>query len=418
MSRFLPTFAPRLPGLLLAFCAAYLALLLTNNLVWVRSVTFALMACTALLLILNRRREMATRATDVGVPLLFIILWFLWATASLRWTIEPRFSVREWETEVQYAAYLFTAFFIVVRDDRGMKVLATALLAAFGVLATLAIAFTWSGAFDLTLWHHDAGFWSTHLVLVAPVLFALFAKPAGARTSRRNMLLFVVLLTLLLVNARLTDNRMVWVALAAAYGTAAVVAALRWRSAFGRSPWRWMAPLAALFVVLAFALADAARERAESKYAPQTSVAQTLQNDPRFALWEVTVDKIRAQPWLGHGFGRGILRHVLPEQLHDPMLSHPHNTFVGQWLQLGAVGLAIFAGVMLSLAWRYARFVRSRDDILALVGVIGLALLAGFMVKNLTDDFFYRSNGKLFWALSALLLAYGSLREKRLETRG
>jgi hypothetical protein len=141
--------------------------------------------------------------------------------------------VREWETDVQYAAYIFTAFFVVVRDGRGMRILATALLASFATLAALAIAMALLGRLDLHFWHHDAGFWSTHLVLVAPVLFALFAKPAGARTTRRSMLLFVGLLALLLVNARLTDNRMVWVALAASYGTAALVAVLRCSSCWG-----------------------------------------------------------------------------------------------------------------------------------------------------------------------------------------
>lgn len=415
MTRFLPTFAPRLPQALLWLCAVYIALLLTNNHVWVRSVTFALMSCTALLLVLNRRPDAAAWAAEAGVPLLAIVLWFLWSTASLRWTIEPRFSVREWETEVQYAFLIFASFFLGARSDRAVRIMASAYLGAFAVLALLAIAITaWTGTFDATLWHHDYGFWSTHLVLVAPVLFALFAKPQGARTSRRSMLLFIALLALLLVNARLTDNRMVWVALAAAFGTAAAVAALRWRSAFGRSPWRWMMPLAALFVVLGFALADAARERAESRYPRHTTVTETLKQDPRIALWESTVEKIRAEPWLGYGFGRGILRQVLPVELHDRTLTHPHNTFVSQWLQTGAVGLAIFAGVLVALAWRYIRYVRARnDDTLALMGVIGLALLVGFMVKNLTDDFFYRSNAKVFWALTAILLAYGSLRERQ-----
>jgi O-antigen ligase len=419
INRFLPTFAPRLPATLTGLCAAYLAMLLTNNLVWVRSVTFALMAATALLLILNRRQEAAARAKAVGVPLLLVILWFLWSTAALRWTIEPKFSVREWETEVQYAALVFMSFFVGARGDQAVRTIVTAFLGSFAALSALAIAL-WlrGGGIDFTLWHHDQGFWSTHLVLVAPVLLALFARPPGTRVPRRNLLLFGVLLALLLVNARLTDNRMVWLALAASFGTAATVAALRWRSALRRARWRWMLPLVALFVVLGFALADTANEKAESRYPRNTTVAQTLQHDPRLALWEVMATKIRAEPWLGYGLGRGILRQTLPVELHDPLLTHPHNSFVSQWLQTGAIGLAIFTGMLAALAWRYVRYVRSRDDILALMGVIGLALMAGFVVKNLTDDFFYRSNAKVFWALTAVLLAYGAWRNERPEAGG
>ena len=53
---------------------------------------------------------------------------------------------------------------------------------------------------------------------------------------------------------------------------------------------------------------------------------------------------------------------------------------------------------------RYLRFVRSRDDTLAFVGVAGLALLAGFIAKDVTDDFLFRSNAKELWATTAMLL--------------
>ena len=60
---------------------------------------------------------------------------------------------------------------------------------------------------------------------------------------------------------------------------------------------------------------------------------------------------------------------------------------------------------------------RARDDALALIGLIGLALLVGFLVKNLTDDFLVRSNAKEFWALCAMLLGYGVRLERALGAR-
>jgi len=48
---------------------------------------------------------------------------------------------------------------------------------------------------------------------------------------------------------------------------------------------------------------------------------------------------------------------------------------------------------------------------------VGVALIAGFAVKNLTDDFLFRSNAKEFWALSAMLLGYGVRREIALRAR-
>ncbi len=45
---------------------------------------------------------------------------------------------------------------------------------------------------------------------------------------------------------------------------------------------------------------------------------------------------------------------------------------------------------------------------LAFLGVVGLSLLTGFVVKNLTDDFLFRSNAKEFWALIAMLTGLGT----------
>jgi hypothetical protein len=87
-------------------------------------------------------------------------------------------------------------------------------------------------------------------------------------------------------------------------------------------------------------------------------------------------------------------------------------------LQTGLVGMAAFIAFLAALAARYVRFVRSRDDSLAFVGVVGLALLAGFVAKDLTDDFLFRSNAKELWAMSSFLLGYGMRRERALIAAG
>ena len=48
---------------------------------------------------------------------------------------------------------------------------------------------------------------------------------------------------------------------------------------------------------------------------------------------------------------------------------------------------------------------------------VGLAMLVGFLVKNLTDDFLIRSNAKEFWALCAMLLGYGARLERAIGVR-
>jgi hypothetical protein len=50
--------------------------------------------------------------------------------------------------------------------------------------------------------------------------------------------------------------------------------------------------------------------------------------------------------------------------------------------------------------------------VLAAIGLTGLAMLAMFVTKNLTDDFMVRPTSKEFWALNALLIGYGIRRAK------
>jgi len=204
----------------------------------------------------------------------------------------------------------------------------------------------------------------------------------------------------------------VWVALATAFATASVLAALRWHVALRRAPVRWLAPLIALLVVLALLFGQTVRDKAAAHFPPQTTIAQTFAQDPRLQLWDRTLTLIGERPWIGYGFGKSILAEELKSESRDPLLSHAHNVFMSQWLQTGAIGLAVFVALLAALVARYARFVRSPDDAVALLGVIGITLVAGFVVKNLTDDFLIRATGKEFWVLNAALLGFGVRRER------
>ncbi len=147
--------------------------------------------------------------------------------------------------------------------------------------------------------------------------------------------------------------------------------------ALRRAPVRWLAPLIALLVVLALLFgADGARQGGGA-FPAADDVAQTFAQDPRLQLWDRTLTLIGERPWIGYGFGKSILAEELKSESRDPLLSHAHNVFMSQWLQTGAIGLAVFVALLAALVARYVRFVRSPDDAVALLGVIGIALVAG-----------------------------------------
>ena len=67
-----------------------------------------------------------------------------------------------------------------------------------------------------------------------------------------------------------------------------------------------------------------------------------------------------------------------------------------------------------ALAAYHWRLVRAGDEVLSRLGTIGLMVLAGFVVRNLTDDFFLRANAKLVFAVQGVLLGAAALRRRRL----
>jgi len=402
---------------LLAFAAAYLFLLPTNSVRIAHSLAFAGAGICAVAAFIVAWRHRITRIPLAGPSILVpLVAWAAWSFASLAWSVDPRYSLGQFEREIRDSLLVMLIFYVVARDARSVRVLIGAALAGFACFALLAIGTElFTGTWDAGRWHNGVGPWSTWVVLIAPFIFALIAPPpAGFGGGKRMVAVGLALLALLIVTARMTDNRVVWIALATVFGTASLAAAARWPQTLTRTPLRWIAPVAVMLVVLALAFADVLEERAETG-ATAGSVTASIERDPRIVLWEHISERIRERPLIGYGFGRRILAESMTREMGDPMLAHAHNVFASQWLQTGLVGMLAFVAFIGALAFRYARFVRSRDDTLAFVGVAGLALIAGFVAKNLTDDFLFRSNAKELWAMTAFLLGYGMRRERILE---
>jgi O-antigen ligase len=400
---------------LAGFTAVYLFLLPTNHGTYLRSVAFGGSLLFVVFTLGWSLRERGRRP-EARIPLppwsitLTAAAWFAWSAASYFWSVKPQYTAGQLAREVAENVLLIIAFFIASCDIVTLRRYAATVLASFVIMATLAIGYALSpGGWDPAQKHNGVGPYSTYVVLTAPLLLTLIAPtPVGLRRRGPALALGAALLALLVASARLTDNRMVWIALAAVFATAAIASAARWPQTLMRSPWRWLAPVAALLLILGFAFADAAKERATSVYPPNTSVEATIKADPRIRLWHQLSERIGDRAWQGYGFGRRIQAEEIASEMADLQLTHAHNLFASQWLQTGAVGLALFVAMLGAIAATFVRYVRARDDVLAFVGVVGLSLMMGFVVKNLTDDFLFRSNAKEFWAMIAILVGLGT----------
>jgi O-antigen ligase len=336
--------------------------------------------------------------------------------ASLAWSVDRDLTLRELRAESFYGLLAFSVFFMLATDARRWP---RWWLAIFAGTALAFGAKLLQEGLGIPLWRHPpdggVGPFSTHLVLVAPLLVALACPPPWG--VRRSPMLLALALAALMLAAWVTreswhtPNRIVWPALAAVF----LAAAFAGRKAAGfelreRHAIRRVLVAAGLVISIAFVAAIALKS--ERFYRDDASFAASVERDLRPRLWHVAWDAWRKAPWLGYGLGREIAGPTfLPESppiAGHPQILHSHNTLLNIALQLGILGLAAFVALLVALALRYARLLDAPRT--SALGVMGLALLAGFLVKNLTDDFFHRHNAQMFWALSGMLIGLARAR--------
>lgn len=330
--------------------------------------------------------------------------WALVAAASLAWSVDRTYTFHELRHEVLYGALAAAAFYVGALDPGRWPAWRNALLA--GALLVAAVHFV-QPLLPFRLSRHgvtgQAGLWSTYLVLVAPFVLALGGPPPWG--WGRTPLLAGVALLLLFAVAWGTGNRMVWPALGVQVMLAFALAAPTTVGDRARSV-RVLAFAAAVVVAAVFVASVTDRGAVANAGA---SIPDTLASDARPRIWALAWERFNDAPWLGHGLGREILAPAFvpatPSIPGHPPVTHAHNLFIDMALQLGIPGLVAFVAILAALAVEYRSFLR--DSRIAPLGVLGLALLAGFVVKNLTDDFLHRHNALVFWALNGALLGLG-----------
>ena len=364
------------------------------------------------LLLLARARELRPLALSLprGVLAAFIA-WALLATLSLAWSVDRAYTRGELKSEILYPAMALAIFYAAaaLRPERWRPWWVALLAGSATMYAGLAL----QDFLPFALTRHSVleqrGPWSTHLVLIAPLLFVLgWPRPWGAE---RSTWVQATALAVLLAAAWATHNRMVWIA----FGVQLVLAMSVWRTtpAMAPTPTRDLRRLTvAAALVVAVAFATALVERNERFFGAKAPVMTSFERDLRPKIWSTAVEQWRAAPWLGHGFGReivaGAFTPLTPRVPDHPEIRHAHNVFLDVAIELGVVGIATLLALLVLLAREYRGFLRRPE--VAPLGVLGLTLVAGFVVKNLTDDFMHRHNALVFWALNGMLLGLGGAR--------
>lgn len=395
----------------LAVVFAVCATLPFNGIIAVKRLLLLLLVGAALYA-LHRRRRWPRLPAPVWA-------WFALAPLSLLWSVNPRLSAGELLADALYPLLGLLAA-VVLADSRRTAPAALAGLFA-GALAVSAAGLWQSGrdaSYDWQALAHGYGQLSTYLVVVLPfLLLALLEAWRRRRPASGGLLL--VLLGALALAGQATGNRMFWLS---SLAVVAVVCAGAWRRrefAGLRRP--LLAAAGAAGLAGAGAFIHAAGQRAANVIgAPaDASLLATFTNSERFEMWRFWLARIPEHPWLGIGFGYDLPRLVFlpvkPAHWHELLFAHAHNVFIDIAIRLGLLGLAVFVAAVVALALRFRRALRDPARRPALAGIAGLALLAGMLSKNLTDDFLTRGPLFAFWLLIGLLL--GTLQREQGENR-
>jgi O-antigen ligase len=335
------------------------------------------------------------------------LAWIALAIASLAWSVDPGYTEQELRRELLYGALAFIVFFACTRTAKHLHLWLRMLLVAtivLGIGEWLRFLFPASEIFRKT--SMGPGPFSTHVVLMAPLLlFALWPAPVG---TGRGLRLTIVLAGLLVIAGIAGDSRILWPALLASALVAFVVFSAQTPA---RHPSRKAAKRAFIVaIVLLPLLMLVSADYKLRKYPQAESTVESFTFDERPLIWKIAVRAAAEHPWIGHGYGREIVAPELRAELVKAgqlkPYNHGHNVLLDAVIQMGALGLIAFATMMGALAWAFAE-ARKREGGVALA-IVGLATLTGYFVKNFTDDFFFRPNSLVFWAIAGMLLGLAS----------
>jgi O-antigen ligase len=294
--------------------------------------------------------------------------WAGVAIASLAWTADFEYSQGEVRNEVVYTVLAFFAFYALTPDEGRWRLWVRVLVVSAIVIGIYAFV----NYFRHNDWYTkayvgDRNAYSTYATLVAPVLLAAVLDRGLAKGWR---VAGGCALALTLGAGALTLNRIMWAALLVA-AVVLLATRLRWRTATGGA-----------------------------RTAAVTSLATQIENDPRVRIWAYSVERIAERPWLGYGYGRGILRKDFRAKFEGNLLNwHGHNAFLNAAMGGGIVLAGALAALFAALAVALARGARASPPC-----AFVLAVLAAAVVKSLTDDVLIRENSLLLWSVAGMAL--------------
>lgn len=344
---------------------------------------------------------MREREAVHGLPPIWpaFALWTAWAALSIAWSEDVARSVKELRNEFVYTGFALWTCFVAAQARSAPRTLLTVMGTAGAAASALALYYFFGdpGKYPRGV-HGGSGNHSSVVLVLMPC--ALMSGWYALRARRPYIAAAAAALAALFVlSAYTTLNRTVWIGfLAELLIIVVLLLAVRPGSSILRSK-------ALLFAVLALVSAGAVAMTLIVHSERVAGGAPTeLKKDARVAIWPEALELIETHPIAGYGVGRGNLRRTLVKETGDALAWHAHNLFLDVLLQTGLPGLAlllVLLGATLRAAWRLCR---KSDDVAVACGIALAAVVAGMLVRNMTDVLWVRGNALLYWGVVGALL--------------
>ncbi len=374
-----------------------------------------LAAPLALLVILGAVSTDRVRLAAAG-PLPWVTAYAFWATASLLWTEDMSSTVYQLSS-LAIALIYMTAFAILLHTERDMVRILTAVSIAALAIGLLAIATFFLGVSGGITDERASGgagdpnFFATYQVFALPLVLALAAT---VENGRRRVALYGVMLVI--VASVLTSlSRGGVVTLVAVLLLVAGVPARR----LYRTPGQKALFLAVIAVSGTVAVATTAKElvpRIEAIVVNKQDTTASGRGNGRVDLWLAARAGFQQHVFTGLGYG------AFASQAQQLLLKTPgvdlqvysvdqagheaHSAYLGTAAELGLPGVALFVGMLGSLAAtlrRTAREARFRGD--EFIGRVATALLISLIGWVIASIFLSTETSRALWIMLGMSLA-------------
>jgi len=335
-----------------------------------------------------------------------LLLWMVFPLLILPFAWDISYSLNEIKVEIGYSLIAFSLFFILAYQK--VFFVKSALFAATVSLIVLSLWGGWNSYWNGGIWletarhNGSASYISYTLILLPFLIFSYFLLSQYRR--------FILAIAILLIITSFVSGQRVFVFAL----VAEMVVFLLWvKHHFKLNP-KKLILISSVFILLSALLAlGSLLNRFDGSIA---AAIHYQQNDPRLSLLSIPIDLIKHAPLLGYGFGRETMLHVLGgeavlEQIlanypHGYQYNHAHNLFLNYAIEVGLLGLLIFAVLFSCLFQHYYACAKQSKRLVAVAGMAGMAILVGFLIRNQSNDMFYRDISLFFWSIQGVLLGF------------